>query len=166
MADDSYKYNFIMDDLESLKLTGQFYEENISDAQIPVEVLALISKEQVLKYHIIPLAMQNDVIYLVTDKTDVIQYPARLENILRHKVKIHLADRDNVRKAIKAFYDYEISDYANARISRNNAAIVDLSPLQRQVDDILQFAASIKGSDIHVKAGTNGVYVWIRVNGD
>ena len=166
MADDSYKYNFIIDDLESLKLTGQFYEENISDAQIPVEVLALISKEQVLKYHIIPLAMQNDVIYLVTDKTDVIQYPARLENILRHKVKIHLADRDNVCKAIKAFYDYEISDYANARISRNNAAIVDLSPLQRQVDDILQFAASIKGSDIHVKAGTNGVYVWIRVNGE
>ena len=167
----SQEIDFLADDsdvlISQMKSVGQFYDENLVEKKIPEDTLQLIPGQIAGQHHIIPIEVDaNGTLLLATDLSDTLQSPLNLEHILGRAIHLMLADEINIQSALSEYY--HISNYNQARSAslagvQNNAAN---SPLQKKVDEILQYGASVDASDIHIKPFNNGIYVWMRINGE
>ena len=167
----SQEIDFLADDsdvlISQMKSVGQFYDENLVEKKIPEDTLQLIPGQIAGQHHIIPIEVDaNGTLLLATDLSDTLQSPLNLERILGRSIHLMLADEINIQSALNEYY--HISNYNQARSAslagmQNNAAN---SPLQKKIDEILQYGASVDASDIHIKPFNNGIYVWMRINGE
>lgn len=153
--------------ISQMKRVGQFYEENLVEKKIPEDVLQLIPGDVAGQNHIIPIEIDaSGTLLLATDLSDTLQSPSNLERVLGRSIQLLLSDEINIQSALSEYY--HISNYNQARsasLSNVQSNMVN-SPLQKKIDEILQYGASVDASDIHIKPFNKGIYVWMRINGE
>ena len=153
--------------ISQMKNAGQFYEENLVEKKIPEDVLQLIPGELAGQHHIIPIEFDSSgILLLATDLSETLQSPLNLERVLGRSIHLFLSDEINIQSALSEYY--HISNYNQARSASlsNVQSDVANSPLQKKIDEILQYGASVDASDIHIKPFNKGIYVWMRINGE
>ena len=153
--------------VSQMKNVGQFFGENLVNLELSKDILEIIPGPVAAQYRIIPIKLDDDgTLVLATDLSDTLQIPVQLGKNLGRPIRLLLADELNVQTALREYYD--ISNYNRARSASLTNVQNDVanSPLQKKVDEILQYGAEVDASDIHIKQFSGGVYVWMRINGE
>lgn len=159
----------LMDDkdliLEGIKDSGLYYDEQLIDLKLSQELLARVSKEMAAMYRIIPIDFLDDnKLLLVTDTAGSIKNINRISELLNTQVKLLITDSENIQLALNQFYDL-----ANYRIKFNKSnsanAEIDITPLKRKVNDLLNFCIDKNASDLHLLPYSAGIFVTLRING-
>lgn len=153
--------------LGQLKEAGLYYSKNLADEELPDEVIQSVSPDFAGQFNVIPVGFDGEKLILVSDDTgNAIQNQGRLEEILERPIELLVTDEENIRHGLEKYYD--ISIYSKNR--RGKAVYfadeISDSPLQRKADDMLFQGIDADASDIHIKPYSDGIYVWMRINGD
>lgn len=153
--------------LNELKKAGQYYDKELIEADIPQDVIDSVPENLVSQYQVIPIAIDHDKVVLVADyNSNTMQNLGMLEMSLGKRVDLLLTDENNLRRALEKYYN--ISIYSKSRRGSSDAYTRDIndSPLQKKADDVLTRGVAMDASDIHIKPYSDGIYVWMRINGD
>ena len=154
--------------IAQMRRLGQYHDDDLAGAEIPAEILKLVPVDAAETFHIIPIGMDGEDLVVVTDENETLQNQSRVRERLGRPVSVKIADTTNVRQALDTYYG--ISNYSSVRGRRSSGTNVGMgaesTALQKKVDDMLQQGASLDCSDIHIKPYSDGVYVWMRINGD
>ena len=160
--------DFLKEDpmITHLKEAGLYYSEDLSDVKIPPEILETVSKELATHYRILPISQDADgTLTLVTDSSESVKHEALLKRKLTHPVRLLFTSEDNLRPALRSLYDIQSFRF-NAFSNKMDALSEEnVSPLRKKVNEMLLMLADNNGSDLHVLPYSNGVYVWMRING-
>jgi len=149
-----------------LKENGLYYDKDLSEIEIPDDVLGMVSKGLATQYRILPLSVEEDgTLTLITDSAESVKHESLLQNKLKHPIRLFFTNEENLRPALRSLYG--ISSFRfNAMSNREDSAMEeDVSPLRKKVNEMLTMLADKKGSDLHVLPYSGGVYVWMRING-
>ena len=153
--------------LNELKGSGQYYEKNLVDEELSPDLISRITPEFASKFNVIPVGVDGDRLILVAeDSGNALQNQSLLEESLGRPVELLLTGEENVRYALEKYYDVSIYAQSRRGAGKATAGEIDNSPLQRKADEILAQGMEEDASDIHIKPFSNGIYVWMRVNGD
>ena len=148
-----------------MKQTGQYYDGDILAEDITEDLVGMIPARIAEQFHAIPLRMEGEDLLVVTDLSETLQNPTVLENSLGRSVQMMLTDGYCIKVALENFYGITNYSSARARVFRGDTAGAPTA-LQKKFDDVLQKAAELDTSDVHIKPYRDGVYVWLRINGD
>lgn len=150
--------------LDQMKEAGLFCHDDMSMLDIGQDVLLMVNQEQAARYHIMPLRIENERLILATDTDQTFKEQTQLERELKQKVKLLLADEENLRLALLKYY--QISNYRQLSQSQQKHEIdSDMTPLKGAINEMLQDAAKQNASDIHMLPNELGFQVNFRVNG-
>lgn len=153
--------------LNELKKAGQYYDKELADEDIPKDIIDSVPENLVSQFQVIPIAMESDKAVLVADyNSNTLQNLGMLETSLGKRVDLLLTDENNIRRALEKYYN--ISIYSKSRRGSSDVYTGDIndSPLQKKADDVLTQGVAMDASDIHIKPYSDGIYVWMRINGD
>lgn len=152
---------------------------NLSHYQIDKKAVSLISEQVARKYNIIPIAMQKGKILLaMSDPLDILAIDdVRLISGL--DVEVAISATEDVRKAINKHYDStevaeravrdfndELSDLGDVQEEEVEDTDVANAPMVRLVNSIINQAANMKASDIHIEPFDKIVRIRYRIDGD
>ncbi len=153
--------------LNELKKAGQYYDKELTDEDIPQDIIDSVPENLVSQFQVIPIAMESDKAVLVADyNSNTLQNLGMLETSLGKRVDLLLTDENNIRRALEKYYN--ISIYSKSRRGSSDVYTGDIndSPLQKKADDVLTQGVAMDASDIHIKPYSDGIYIWMRINGD
>lgn len=154
--------------IAELKNTGQYYDKDLVEANISDDLIDSVPVNLVSQFQIIPIGINEDRLVLVSGDggSSTFQNQRMLEASLGRPVELLITDEDNMRRALEKYYD--ISIYSKSRRGKTTSYNSELenSPLQRKADEVLAKGISMDASDIHIKPYSDGIYVWMRINGD
>lgn len=163
-VDSSEKFRHYFTD--KLQLSGQYTEQDISQMEIPDEILKIIPEDIILQYHVIPFSADGDgdekKLLLFTDTELTFKRRAVLEGELGRKVKLVSVQEENLRLGLIKFYG--IQNFRSTNQMRQNIE-TDMTPLKGAINAMLQDAARCKASDIHMLPQFQGYRVVFRING-
>ena len=169
MARRSLDIDFSSDDviLSGLKAAGLYYDKNLVNENLPPDIIASISPDFAGQYNVIPVGVDGNKLILVSDDTgNTIQNQGALESRLGRPIELLVTDEDNIRHGLEKYYDISIYSKSRRGGGLTTGSSIDDSPLQRKADDILFKGVDEDASDIHLKPYSDGIYVWMRINGD
>lgn len=153
--------------LSELKRAGQYYDKDLVGEELSQNLIDSIPVNLVSQYQVIPVGMDGDKLLIVSDSnSNTLQNLGMLEASLGRPVELLLTDEDNLRRALEKYYDLSI--YSGSRRGtavRNYSRNLDNSPLQRKADNVLNQGIDMDASDVHIKPYSDGIYVWMRING-
>ena len=145
---------------------------DVLDIDVDMDALALLTGDQARLYQVLPIALEDDVLVVVSDpqtahNQTVIQ---DLRAITRHPIRFSCALKSEIRQRISAEYPEEDVTLPSAE---DDAAAVVLdaldpaatTPSREFVDALLQDAISKGASDIHLQAIGTAVRVRVRFDG-
>lgn len=151
--------------LSRMKEIGACIDDNLCDFSISDELLRRVPRNMVIKYHLLPIRLEGDMLVLVTDSERAFKMKNTIGENLGCPIRLFVTDKENLKMAILKFY--KISSYYQVIGPIAAAAISDMdaTPLKMKVEQMLQDAAEEKASDIHLLPFDGGIYVSFRVNG-
>ncbi|MBP2629486.1 MAG: type secretion system protein [Firmicutes bacterium] len=150
--------------LEKIRRAGLYFEDDLCNFKVPVEILKMVPKKTASWYRIIPICLDRDQLVLVTDTEQSLMNAQQIREQLKIPVKLLIAKEDNVKLALSHYY--EIQGYHQTSDMGGTQDIdADITPLKKKVNEIIQRAARDKASDIHLLPYLHGVYVHFRING-
>lgn len=172
----SYQNPDLQDDTEDifedplihmLKESGLYFEDDLSEIDIPKKVLNYVTKDVATQYRILPIKEEPETgeLTLVTDSSESIKHETVLTKKLNHPLKILMGSEENVRPALRKFYDIKTFRASNLTVGNISVSEEDLTPLRKKANEMLSMLADRKGSDLHVLPYSNGVFVQMRING-
>lgn len=165
MATTQQQMALLEDDLiVAMKNAGLYYDKDLTEENIPQAVLNLVPKDVCLTYHLMPIAVDNDVIILVTDSSEAIRRKGDISRRLKYPVYLRVSEPENVKAGLAKFYDIQ-SYRISTRRSADNTASDDEDALRRKVKDVLNWCIDHKASDVHFIPYSNGIFVKVRQNG-
>lgn len=165
MATTQQQAALLEDDLiVAMKKAGLYYDKDLTEENIPQAVLNLVPKDVCLTYHLMPIAVDNDVIILVTDSSEAIRRKGDISRRLKYPVHLRVSEPENVKAGLAKFYDIQ-SYRISTRRSADNTASDDEDALRRKVKDVLNWCIDHKASDVHFIPYSNGIFVKVRQNG-
>ena len=92
--------------LTQMKSTGLYYDKDLSEQDIPQDLLAKVPKDLVSQYHLIPVEITDrNQLKLVTDLSDTLKHQGTIAKRVRRTVRIMIAEENNVKKALSKYYD-------------------------------------------------------------
>ncbi len=147
---------------------------HVSLYNYPVEnhVIDLVPKEIVKKYHLIPLKIENDRLYVaMSDPMDFFAIDD-LRLSTGFLIERTIATKDDIARAISKYYEIDdsmdelLSDLPGERKELEEEQITDeQSPVVRLVNQIIQFAVQNRASDIHFDPQETKLQIRYRVDG-
>ena len=150
-----------------MKEIGAYYTDNLVDYVMPTGISDKIPRNLILKYHLMPLRMEDDKLVIVTDN----ERPFKVTNIITKAVgcpiKLMVTEKDNLKMGLMKHFQitaYQKTSVGAQRIS-DDISDPDATPLKMKVEQMIQDAAEERASDIHLLPYDNGIYVAFRVNG-
>lgn len=174
---------FITKDEVMAMLAQQYGMESVdlTDAQIPEELIALIPPEVALKYNVVPYARHDDAITIaMSDPTDVGTLDS-LRYVLNCVVDAVIAPANQIKALVSHYYG-SLTSKADAMLSAlgetgiefesmlmeaggDDPTIKDDAPIIRLVSQILTEAYEMKASDIHLEPMEKRYRVRYRIDG-
>lgn len=144
------------------------YHEDISKKEIPQNILSYISVETAIKFHAVPLEIKDGRLVIATDTEQTFKQRGQLEEAISYKgpIKIVLTREDYLQQALSAFYKAK-NFGKNKSNSFTNSVLndEDITPLRSSLNSMIQAAAALGASDIHILPHSQGVYVHLRIHG-
>ena len=151
--------------IAKMKEVGLYYDKDLLEQEIPPDILNKVPKEVCRLYHIIPIAIENDFLILVTDGSDAFTHQGQLsERLNNRKISIRITDPENVKAGLSKFYDIQ-SYHVSTRTSSDDALSGVEDGIRRKVKDLLNWCIDNKISDLHLIPYSNGIFVKVRQNG-
>ncbi len=144
---------------------NMYYRDNLCDQTVSPDVLNLVSKDVVRKHHLLPLVKDGGTLIIVTDNDQVFKNLGYFEHLIGMPLKPLMVETDNLRLAMDKLYKVSYYQQRGIMDDADISYEVDLTPLRRKVNDLLQNAANDDASDIHILPHSYGVYVYFRING-
>lgn len=135
---------------------------DLINMDIAQEVLNLVETDMVIRYHIIPVYMQQERLLVATDSIETFKQKSALESLLKHKIWLEMVSEESLKMAALRFYKL---NNINSSINRSQNIEEDITPLKGAILAMLQDAAKKKASDIHMLPQQNGYRVVFRING-
>lgn len=148
---------------EQLKQSGQFSEEDLSQMDIPAEILGIMNDELLIRYHALPIRMEGSRVVCCTDTEQTFKNKSSLEEALGKKVKLIYTSEDNLKLGALKFYGISSFQQSSGQYLQNIET--DMTPLKGAINTMLQDAARRKASDIHLLPQFTGYRVVFRING-
>lgn len=145
--------------------SNMYFRDNICDQTISPDVLKLVSKDMVRQHHLLPLVKDGGTLIVVTDNDQVFKNLAYFEHLIGMPLKPLMCETDNLRLGMDKLYKVSYYQQRGIDDSSDVSYEVDLTPLRRKVNDLLQAAAEDDASDIHILPHSYGIYVMFRING-
>ena len=146
---------------EQAAKAGLFLKDDLCSMNIPSELIELMPNHLATTFKAIPFRLDNNVLKVATYSVDTLKSPITLKNHLDMEISIVNADRDNVNNALKKYYGSAVS-----RSTEDENIVSDNdSPLVKKIMSMLQHAAELKASDIHLFPTSTGMKVQFRING-
>ena len=147
---------------EKARQLGRFLSDDLCQMNIKKEIIDLVPSDIANYYKIVPYLYEDNILHAATYEAETLKVPSLLSDKLKLKVILVNTDRDNVINALKKYYGSGF----NRNFTENRVVDVEEnSPLKQSVLDMLQNAASMKASDIHLHPTSNGFLVNFRVDG-
>lgn len=149
--------------LTQMKSTGLYYDKDLSEQNLPPELLAKVPKDLVSQYHLIPVEITDrNQLKLVTDLSDTLKHQGMIAKRVRRTVRIMIAEENNVKQALSKYYD--LANYRQI-IRKSQTTDENASSLKLKVMNLLDVCIEQKASDLHLIPYSNGIFVKIRING-
>lgn len=151
----------------------------VSRAQVPADVLELITRTQAIRYQLLPLVRHGDILEVaVGDPLDTDGMDA-LAHLLNVTINPKLAAKEEIRLAIDRHYGQEVSAAdsiweTGVPVSEIGAALPNGSaeensdsdaPIIKLVHDIIAQAVALRASDIHLEPLERRFRVRYRIDG-
>ena len=153
--------------LNALKSAGQYYDKDLVAEEIPQVLLDCVPVNLVSKFQVVPVGIEGDRLVLVSsDDNSTLQNLGMLEESLGRPIELLLTDEENLRRGLQKYYDLSIYSRSRRGSTKSYRGEAENSPIQRKADDILTQGVDMDASDIHIKPYSDGIYVWMRINGD
>ncbi|VTR98750.1 GspE/PulE family protein [Tuwongella immobilis] len=157
----------------------QFVDMN--EVEIPKSVIELVPESVARENVVIPLALEGNVLKIITSDPSNYEAMQKLQFILNKDVQPVLADHEQIREAINRQYgqnetesvDSMLSEFTDTAIDNTNLesavahSAVDESdaPVVKLCNLIIQEAVSARASDIHIEPFDDRVRVRYRIDG-
>lgn len=153
--------------LEQLQDKNLFYDEDLTGKEIPSEILGLIPVDVAVKYHVIPIGVEDNRLTIITDTEQTFKQKSQLEKAISYtgSIKIMLAREEKLQQALAYFYNAKAIKNGNKNNQNNSISAEDITPLRGAINSMLQTAATVHASDIHILPYSHGIYVHFRVHG-
>ncbi len=154
---------------------------NLTEARVERNILRLLPKDLAERYMAVPLGqMQNQLIVAMLD-ADNVQAADFLSNRIGRPLKLYTASEEGIRKVLKQYdedveadvakaigvdvkKDGDVDVEAPAASSQVKTIVLD-SPISKALSAILEYAANVKASDIHIEPLENELKIRCRVDG-
>lgn len=154
----------------ALKESGLFIDYDLTEKDIPEDILSLIDRETAIKYRILPLGYTNTGFLIVTDSTKTIKNRSTIDNYFKERdfkgfVDIALTEPDNLQAALVKFYKFNSEDRRSLLVGVQTEGDDDMGSLRSIMRMMLRDAITAKASDIHIRPAPTAIYVHFRVNG-
>ncbi len=156
---------------------------NLSEIEVPSEVVSLIPEEMATKYGVMPVQKEDRLIHIVlADPKNVFVVDA-IKFLTGCNVRVWMAPESQLRKAIDRYYLSKVNsgDFTNILqdVEEQSLELVQNAveeeqpaeyqmmeaPLVRLVNKVLTDAIKLKASDIHVETYEKTVRVRYRMDG-
>lgn len=158
---------------------------NLSEAAIDPKVLNLLPKDTAERFMAVPLGeMQNRLVVAMLDANNV-QAVDFLSNKIGRPLKVYLASEQGIKSILSQYHvglDQGITDALGKQdeASKKETAdekaqqgeqgkdiktIVQDSPISRALSTIMEYAAKVGASDIHIEPMPNDVKIRARIDG-
>lgn len=157
-----------------LKQSNQWFEENVSSLDIPMDVLKMVPNTVAEEFRIVPISFNQDdnILKMVTCYSQGFKMQDRFEEILGKKVELIMTDEDNIRDAIQKYYGIIIGQktVVHKGVGTNKAKTqelseADLSPLVAKITKMIFTAINEKASDIHILPQVERSQIQFRIDG-
>jgi type IV pilus assembly protein PilB len=153
---------------------------NLSEVDVPPEILNLIPQAIAARHVLLPVKKDGDMLSVVMlDPLDlqVIEFIERKTSL---KVMPYLAEREAVQKAIEAQYQKTLGEEVSealeevgvkplklgeAKDIERESEVISKSHVADIVESILQYAARVKASDVHIEPVEGKTRVRYRIDG-
>ncbi len=153
---------------------------------IPPEIIGLLQVQSVKKNQIIPVSKKNGVVTIAVCSHPDLGFIDNLRFVLNADIKYVLVTPENIKNAIRKYYEHEsvdsvntlLKEMANQQVSveeieieqvkkfnEEAAAIADDGPIIQLVSLIINRAVAARASDIHIEPFYNKVRVRYRIDG-
>lgn len=158
---------------------------NLSEAAIDTKVLNLLPKDVAERFMAVPLGeMQNRLVVAMLDANNV-QAVDFLSNKIGRPLKVYLASEIGIKSILSQYHvglDQGISEALNVADTSGSTktaeadkkadssksdikTIVQDSPISRALSTIMEYAAKVGASDIHIEPMPNDVKIRARIDG-
>ena len=139
---------------------------------IPGEVLALLSREQAMRYQVIPTALVGDILEVAIADALQLNVADELSHVLGRPVEVGLAPIGEIRQAIDRAYggsDDEVVASGTGSGSVDGAGATEIgdedAPIIREVYRLIAAAIKQRASDIHLEPLERRFRVRYRIDG-
>jgi type IV pilus assembly protein PilB len=157
---------------------------NLSDYDIPPEVIGLLPEEMVVKYGVIPVQREEKIVHVVISDPKNVAVMDAIKFLTGCSVRVWMTPETQLRKAIEKYYTSKVNhgDIQNilADVEESSLELVQEkddeesgneyqameAPLVRLVNKVITDAIKLKASDIHVEAYEKTIRVRYRLDGN
>lgn len=176
----------IVDDEQLTKTIAQITNVpyvNLAEAEIDPKVLKLLPKDTAKRFMAVPLGeMQSRLVVAMLDANNV-QAVDFLSNKIGRPLKVYMASETGIRSVIEQ-YNIGLDENISRALAREGKAaanqeaaqtakdkkkdiktIVQDSPISRALSTILDYAAKVGASDIHIEPLQNDLKIRARIDG-
>jgi type IV pilus assembly protein PilB len=152
---------------------------NLSADMINPMAVQLVSRETARQYHLIPVRIENDVLYVAMHSPLNLSIRDQIASKTGYRVVPLAATFDAIKQAINHFFDVQsitrqdivamrLKGFAGRSENRYEikaAASENSSPVVRLVDSVITSAVDIHASDVHIEPQEPDMKVRYRVDG-
>lgn len=152
---------------------------NLANARVNPKILNLLPQEIAERYMAVPLGeMQSKLVVAMID-ADNVQAVDFLSNKIGRPLKVYLASQQGIENILRQ-YRIDVSKDVEEALSRDHEAdsatasvqeqkniqtIVQDSPISKALSTILEYAAKVKASDIHIEPLEKELKIRCRIDG-
>ena len=142
-----------------------FYSEDLVDKNISSDLINKIPRDVAIKFQVIPIKLDSNGSLVFTTSSDQTLKNKRFfsKYLNGASYKLLPSKEDNVRRALVHYYSYEGEQTSDlfAGVRKDE----DVSPLKLKIQTMIQEAAEMGASDIHILPFSGGVYIHFRIDG-
>ncbi len=146
---------------EQMKKKGLWYREDLVEQNVREDVIEKVPAETAAKYQAVPVDfLPEGKLLLVTSSEDTYKSLNSLRDSLGCAIRLYFTDRDNLSLALTHYYNVS----KNVR-QKNITVEADITPLKKQLRDMINDAIKRRASDIHLLPAEDGMLTYFRING-
>jgi type IV pilus assembly protein PilB len=141
------------------------------------DMISLITEEFARNNNVMPMKLENGILYVAMDDPLNIVLINDLEIITGYIVEARISTSSDIRNAIDQYYSKKTAEKAvedftkefaldEQEIDQNLLREINKAPVVRLVNTIILQAAQSKASDVHIEAEEDNLRIRFRIDGD
>lgn len=149
---------------EKIKEAGLWYEKDLVDeTEIAPNILAMVTSDIASRFQVVPIKINEaDRLVLVAYSEQSFKDTGQIEQVLGRPVTLLFAEEENVKNALSHYFNINGSTGFKRRVEITE---IDITPLKRKINGMIQDAIKKHASDIHLLPSEDGMQITFRISG-